>query len=390
MSQSDLSMLGFGRDVYEEEHEAFRTTMRRFFQDYAAPNVKQWENDGFFPSELFREAGKLGLLCAGIPPEYGGPGGDVRHHVIFHEEHGYSTVGPALEAGLATDITSHCIFSSGTEEQKKQWLPQIAAGEDIIEIAMSEPGAGTDARGIKTYAQRDGDDYILNGQKMWISNGPLLTSSLVLARTSPDASSSDMTLFYVPTDSKGVTVSRPTDLMIKTAGGLSEIFLDDVRVPKANIVGGEPGKGLRASLSLMVLGRVATAAKAMAACEVALAITLDYVKNRPIFDHTVFDFQNTRFKLATCATEIAASQAMLDRSIKRLVEGTCDGLEAAKVKLFCTEVEWRVMDECLQLHGAAGLTNEFPISKMYGVARLHRIFGGTSETMRDVIGRAMG
>jgi acyl-CoA dehydrogenase len=387
--KANLATLGYGRDVFRPDHEGFRETTRRFFQRNIEPNVRQWEVDGFFPAELFREAGRAGLLCASIPAEYGGAGGDLLHHMILHEEHGYSTAGAALEAGLTTDLTANIIYDSGTEEQKRTWLPFFASGEGIAEVGLTEPGAGSDARGIKTIAKRDGNDYVINGQKMWMSNGPILTVLFVISKIMLAGGREGTAMFIVPMDTKGVTRSKPTELMMKSCGGACEVFFDDVRVPARYLLGEEEGLGLKQALNSIALGRVAAAARSIAACELALEITVDFVKNRSAFGQTIFDFQNTQFKRASTATEITAARAFVDSVLRKMTEGEVGSVESAKLKLFCTELEGRVMDECLQLHGAAGYSNEYAISKMYAFARIHRIYIGTSEIMRTVIGRSL-
>jgi acyl-CoA dehydrogenase len=388
MAQGGLATIGFGREVYEPEHEAFRETMRRFVQKEIEPNVRQWEKDGFFPAELFRSAGKAGVLCAGIPTEYGGMGGDLRHHVVMNEELGYSPLAAALEGGLSTDFSAYAFLNDGTEEQRREWLPALAAGEAIVEIALSEPNAGSDTSGIKAFARRDGDDYILNGQKSWISNGPILTMALVVCRTKPEGEKDGFSMFIVPTDLPGVTI-RETDLMMKSCGGVAELFLDDVRIPARYLLGETEGSGLRSALKLIGLGRVNMATKVTAASEAALEITLDYVRSRRAFGKTIDEFQNTQFKLASLSAEISAARALADQAIKLISENRLSIEDGARAKLFCSEVEGRVMDECLQLHGGAGFTNEYPISKMYILARAHRIYGGTSEIMRSIIFRSL-
>lgn len=381
--------LGFGRDIFRPDHDAHRETTRRFFQRNIEPNVRQWEIDGFFPAELFREAGRAGLLCSAIPTEYGGAGGDVLHHLILHEEHGYSVSGAALEAGLTTDLTAMIINDSGTEEQKCSWLPLFASGEGIAEVGLTEPDAGSDARGIKTFARRDGDDYVINGQKMWMSNGPILTILFTITKISLPDGRDGTAMFIVPMDSKGVSRSKPTELMMKSCGGASEIFFDDVRVPARYLMGEVEGQGLKQALNSITLGRVAAAVRSVAACELALALTVDFAKGRKAFGQTIFDFQNTQFKLASVATETAAARAFVDASLVKLERGTLSAVDSAKLKLFCTELEGRVMDECLQFHGAAGYSNEYAISKMYAFARIHRIYIGSSEILRTIIGRSL-
>jgi alkylation response protein AidB-like acyl-CoA dehydrogenase len=375
--------------VFRGDHDAYRDSARRFFQKQVEPHVRQWEADGFFPAELFREAGRAGLLCAAIPEEYGGAGGDVLHHLILHEEHGYSVGGASLEVGLTTDLTAHLIYQSGTEQQKHEWLPLFASGEAIAEVGLTEPGAGSDARGIKTFARKDGDDYVLNGQKAWISNGPILTIVFVVARVSLEDGRDGTAIFIVPMDSPGVTRSSPSELMMKSCGGTCEIFFEDVRLPARYLLGTLPGLGLKQALDSITLGRVGAAVRSIAACDLALALTVDYTKERQAFGQTIFDFQNTQFKLASAATEMAAARAFVDSALAKIATGSLDAIESAKLKLFCTELEGRVMDECLQLHGAAGYSNEYAISKMYAFARVHRIYIGTSEILRTIIGRAL-
>lgn len=389
MDQNGLVTLGFGRTPFESEHDAYRESLRRFFQRNVEPNVKQWEKDGFFPAELFREAGSAGLLCPGMPEEYGGGGGDVRHQIVLHEEHCYSPAGASLESGLTTDFTAYCFLNNGTPEQCAEWLPKMASGEEIIEIAISEPDAGSDIQGTKTHAVRDGDDYVINGQKIWITNGPILTTLLVIAKTRADDGREAMSMFIVPADAKGITRSGPTDLLLKNCGGVSEFYFDDVRVPARDLLGGVEGKGMHAAYSILKIGRVATSSRAMATSELALAMTLDYVKQRKAFGQRIIDFQNTQFQLASAATDIAAGRALVDKAIQELADGTIPDIEAAKTKLFCSEAEWRVLEICLQLFGGAGFSNEHPISKMWTLGRVHRVYGGTSEIMRMMIARSM-
>jgi len=390
MTSPDQAALGYNRPVFSAEHETFRATVRRFFQKEVEPNVRQWQKDGFYPAELFTKAGEAGILCAGIPSEYGGGGGDVLHHLILHEEHGYSPAGASLEAGLGTDLTAYVLLNGGTEEQKREWLPRFASGEGIAEVGLSEPGAGSDAKAIKTFARRDGDDYVINGSKMWMSNGPIMSVLFVVAKTEPLNGREQTSMFIVPIKgTKGVTVSKPIELMLKSCGGVAEVFFDNVRVPAANLLGGVEGRGLTSGLGAITLGRMATAARCIAACELALHMTTQYTKSRKAFGQSVFEFQNTQFKLASMKTEIAVARVFVDEYLKRLSEDKLGQVESAMAKLWTSELEGRVMDECVQLHGGVGFSDEFPISKMYAFARVHRIYVGTSEIMRTIISRSM-
>ena len=385
----DMTSLGYGREVFRADHDAHRETTRRFFQRDIEPNVADWERDGLFPAELFRQAGRLGLLCSSISEEYGGAGGDILHHIVLHEEHGYSVAGASLEAGLTTDVTATIVYEGGTDQQRRDWLPGFASGDVIAEVALTEPGAGSDAKAIKTFARRDGEDYVIRGQKAWVSNGPILSLLLLVAQLAEDGGRSRTGLFLLPMDLPGISRSKPSELMMKSCGGTCEVFLDDVRVPARLLLGEREGLGLRHALAGIDLGRVGAAVRAVAACELALSLTVDYTKGRKAFGQTIFDFQNSQFKLATLATEIAAARAFADAVLGKMLAKTATTLDTAKLKLFCTELEGRVMDECVQLHGAAGYSNEYSISKMYAFARVHRIYIGTSEILRSIIGRSL-
>ena len=386
-----LETLGYGRKIFTPEHEDFRRTARRFFQKEVEPNVRQWQKDGFFPAELFKHAGRAGLLCAGIPEEYGGMGGDYLHHAILYEEHGYSPGGVALEGGLCTDTTSYCILHGGTEAQKHEWLPQFAAGEVIAEVGVTEPHSGSDPRSMKTYAKRDGGDWVINGQKMWMTNGPIMTMLIVAARTGETRDGRGaVSMFIVPLKgTKGVTVSKPIEVMLKSAGGVSQVFFENVRVPAASVVGGEEGRGMHAALDTITTARLVTAARIIASCEYAFLTTVDFVKNRVAFGQKVFDFQNTQFKLASVKTEIAVGRILVDELLDRNLRGTVDPVEGSMAKLWVSEMEARVMDELLQLHGGAGFSDEYVISKLYAFARVHRLYLGTSEIQRLTIARSI-
>jgi alkylation response protein AidB-like acyl-CoA dehydrogenase len=391
MVAQTAALLGYGREIFSEDHEAFRTTARRFFQREVEPNIKQWEKDGFFPAELFKKAGKAGLLCAGIPEEYGGGGGDFLHHAILYEEHGYSPAGSALEAGVCTDTAAYVMLHGGTEEQKLEWLPQFAAGDVISEVGVTEGHSGSDPRSMRTTARRDGSDYVINGSKMWMTNGPIMTMLVVAARTGETTDGRGATsMFIVPIKTtKGVTVTKPTELMLKSAGGVAEVFFEDVRIPAENLLGGMEGRGMANALGTITTARLAQSARMLAMCELAFQMTVEFVKGRKAFGQRVYDFQNTQFKLATMKTEIAVGRAFLDNALKRNVKGVVDHIEASMAKLWISELEGRVMDECLQLHGGAGFSDEYPISKMYAFARVHRLYLGTSEIQRLTIARTI-
>jgi len=330
------------------------------------------------------------MLCAGIPEEYGGMGGDFLHHIILHEEHGYSPAGAALEAGLATDGCAYGILFAGTDEQKHEWLPRLASGETIAEIAMSEAHSGSDVQAIRTTARRDGDDYVISGHKMWVSNASICDLIMVAARIddgTEDEAPHPIQLLLVDATAPGVQVGPPTELMCRGAGGVSEVFFDDVRVPARRILGSRDGQGMKKMLQAVTNARLSVAARMMAACELALLLTVEYTANRSAFGQRILDFQNTRFKLADLKTQITVGRAFLDQLLKKNSSGRVDPGEAAIAKLWVSELESRVMDECLQLFGGFGFSNEYPISKMYSFARLHRLYLGTSEILKIMISK---
>ena len=390
----DISSLGYGRAIFSPEHDAFRDGVRDFFRTYIEPNILEWEKRECFPPEVFHEAGRRGILCAGIPETYGGMGGDFLHHVILHEEHGYSVAGASLEGGLCTDGIAYAMLLGGTEEQKKEWLPRFASGEVIAEIAMSEAHAGSDVKAIKTIARRDGDDYLISGHKMWVTNGPISNLLIVAARINDAAEESarhsSIKLFLVDlTQVKGVTVSPPTPLMYHGAGGTSQVFFDSVRVPKTAILGGEAGQGMRNALQVITTARLGLSARMLAACELALKLTIAFTQDRVAFGERVINFQNTRFKLAHVKTEISVGRGFLDETLRRNAQGPVDVTQASMAKLWISELEGRVMDECLQLFGGLGFSAEYPISKMYAFARVHKLYQGTSEILKLAISRTL-
>jgi acyl-CoA dehydrogenase len=391
-SNHDRSSLGYHREIFSDSHAAFRDTTRRFFQEKIEPNIRSWEKAGQFPRELFREAGQMGLLCAGIPVEYGGMGGDFLHHVILHEEHGYSVAGAALEGGLVTDACAYALLYAGTEEQKLHWIPRFATGEVIAEIAISEAHSGSDVQAIRTTARADGDQYVVSGHKMWVSNGPICDLILVGARIEegPTASGrAPVQLLLVEANAAGVSVAPAAELMMRGAGSAAEVFLDNVRLPRERLLGGSGGQGMKKMLHAVTNARLCLAARMMAACELALSLTVEFTAGRTAFGQRVLDFQNTRFKLAELKTHIEVGRVYVDHLLQQHLNGTVDPTAAAMVKLWVSELESRVMDECVQLFGGFGFSNEYPISKMYTFARLHRLYLGTSEILKLMIARTL-
>jgi acyl-CoA dehydrogenase len=253
------------QEIFSDEHRQFRDTVRRFFQREIEPNIRQWERDGIFPRDLFRKAGAAGILQAGIPTEYGGGGGDFLHHVILHEEHGYSVAGASMGGGLGIDGSGYVIYAGGTEEQKREWLPRYASGEVVAEACFTEPQSGSDVAGFRTYARKDGSDYIINGHKIWITNGSLCTMLLVVCRTDPQGGAHGMSLFLVDADTKGVSRSRPIETLHKGCANEAEFFFEDVRVPAERLLGGREGGGFKQVMSVLNDMRIAEGARYLAA-----------------------------------------------------------------------------------------------------------------------------
>ena len=377
------------RDPYSEEHLQYRDTVRRFFQREIEPNIRQWERDGIFPRDLFRKAGKAGILQAGVPTEYGGGGGDFLHHVIFHEEHGYSVAGASMGGGLGTDGSGYVILAGGTEEQKKEWLPRYASGEVVAEACFTEPQSGSDVAGFRTYARKDGSDYVINGHKIWITNGSLCTMLPVVAKTDPAGGTKGMSIFLVDADTKGVSKSRPIETLHKGCANEAEFFFEDVRVPADRLLGGREGGGFKQVMSVLNDMRIAEGARYLAAGEKAFELTVEYVKNRKAFGQRIFDFQNTQFRLAEMKTELAVGRAFLDKMLRKIQTGTLMPVDSSMAKLWLSELEFRVADQCLQFFGGMGYAHETPISQIWTHARVHRILLGTSEIHRLAIGRTL-
>jgi acyl-CoA dehydrogenase len=377
------------QETFSDEHRQFRDTVRRFFQREIEPNVRQWERDGIFPRDLFRRAGAAGILQAGIPTEYGGGGGDFLHHVILHEEHGYSVAGASMGGGLGIDGSGYVIYSGGTEEQKREWLPRYASGEVIAEACFTEPQSGSDVAGFRTYARKDGSDYVINGHKIWITNGTLCTMLLVVCKTDPQGGASGMSLFLVDADTKGVSRSRPIETLHKGCANEAEFFFEDVRVPAQRLLGGREGGGFKQVMSVLNDMRIAEGARYLAAAERAFDLTLEYVKDRKAFGQRIFDFQNTQFRLAEMKTELTVGRAFLEGLLRKIKNNSLTAVDSSMAKLWLSELEFRVADQCLQFFGGMGYAHETPISQIWTHARAHRILLGTSEIHRLAVGRSL-
>ena len=377
-----------GRFAYDEDHEAFRQTVRSFLQREGVPHVDKWERDRLVPKAFWRAAGEVGMLCPTVPEAYGGLGLDFGYNAVVDEEMSYAGVpaGFSLQSDIVADYVAHY----GSEEQKREWLPKMVSGEVVTAIAMTEPGTGSDLQAIRTVARRDGNHYVVNGSKTYITNGQNTDLTLVVAKTDPDAKPAwrGMSIILVESDREGFRKGRKLDKIGQDAADTSELFFDDVRVPITNCLG-EEGKGFVYLMSQLPQERLSIAVSVQASAQKAFDETVAFTKDRKAFAGMVFDFQNTRFVLADLKTKLQVGWAHLDWAIARHLRGELTNEEGAAAKLWHTELQWEVMDKCLQLHGGAGYMNEYPIARSWRAARVTRIFGGTSEIMKEVIGRSL-
>lgn len=380
------------RTLFAADHEAFRDMVRAFYREAVVPRQEEWRQAGVPPREFWLEAGKLGLLSVQIPAEYGGGGADsFLFNVVLTEE--------AQVAGLAlgglrvhTDIVMPYFLDVASAEQQRRWLPLLGSGEAISALAMTEPGAGSDVRGITTRAQRDGDDFLLNGSKTFISNGAEADVVIVVAKTEPSGGGRErgsLTLFLVERGMAGFACGGQLQKIGLQGQDLAELSFHDVRVPARNVLG-EVGQGFAYLTRNLAQERLSISVNSVAAAAAALDTTVGYVTDRKAFGQTIGSFQNTKFELAACATDLEAGRSLLDRALVAHEEGQLDAADAAKVKLFCTELQGRVVDRCLQLFGGYGYMKEYPIARAYVDARAARIYAGTSEIMKVIIARSIG
>ncbi|RZL89438.1 MAG: acyl-CoA dehydrogenase [Variovorax sp.] len=375
------------RNVFREDHEMYRETVRRFIERECLPRQRAWDEAGQVDRETWLKAGREGLLCASLPEEYGGGGGDFGHAAVFSEEFARSGVsGPAF--GMHSDIIAPYIFRAGNEEQKRKWLPGAAAGEIILAIGMTEPGTGSDLKAVRTTAVREGDEYVINGSKTFISNGLTADLIIMVCKTDPAAGAKGISLIAVEATRAGFRRGRKLDKVGQYAQDTAEFFFDNVRVPVANRLG-EEGKGFTYLMGELPQERFSIAIGAAARLERALQTTLDYVKDRRAFDQTVWDFQNTKFKLADIKAQAVAVRTMIDYYLAEHMRRRLTLEESAIAKLFATETLGKALDEMVQLHGGYGYMLEYPIARDFVDSRVTRIYGGTSEVMRELIARKL-
>ncbi|MER6669862.1 MULTISPECIES: acyl-CoA dehydrogenase family protein [Amycolatopsis] len=370
------------------ELEDLRDLARTFCQKELAPNQERWAAEKKVDRELWTKAGEVGLLALSIPEEYGGGGGTFAHEAVLYEEQarsGDSAWGVTVHNG----IVAHYILEYANEEQKKAWLPKFASGEMVGAVAMTEPGTGSDLQGIKTRAVRDGDHYVINGAKTFITNGFHADLVVVAVKTDPDAGAQGVSLIAVETDTPGFSRGRVLDKIGLKGQDTAELNFDDVRVPVANLLGAQEGLGFIQLMQQLPQERLIIAVTAVAGMEAAIDQTIAYTKDRQAFGRPVYNFQNTKFKLAEAATEAAVSRAFLDQCIERHLRKELDVQGAAMAKLWTTERVNKVVDDCLQLFGGYGYMTEYPIARAWADIRISRIFGGTSEIMKEIISRTL-
>ena len=377
--------------TFEEEHDMFRDSFRSFVDKEMVPNVEAWERAGIMDRDVFRKAGASGFLGMAVPEEHGGGGvDDFRYNLIINEELMRAHVGAAgLGITLHNDVNLPYFLHLCNEEQKARWLPGIVSGELVTAIAMTEPGIGSDLAGMKTTAIRDGDEYVVNGSKTFITNGINADIVITAVKTDPSQRHAGMSLMILDAHAPGFERGRNLEKVGLHAQDTAELFFSDVRVPVADRLG-EEGKGFKYLVTNLPQERLAIATAAVALAQACLDSTLEYVKERTAFGQPIGSFQNSRFRLAELATEIEIGRSYLDRCVVALNAKALDATEAAMAKWWCTEMLGRVTDTCVQLHGGYGYMTEYPVARAWADARITRIYGGTTEIMKEIIGKSMG
>ncbi|NEA28952.1 acyl-CoA dehydrogenase family protein [Actinomadura bangladeshensis] len=377
------------RTVFNEDHEAFRDAIRSFIEAEVAPVYEDWENAGHPPRDFYYKLGELGVFGIQVPEEYGGAGEtSFKYQAVVSEE--CARAGVSFGGyGVHVNLVLPYLLKYGNEEQKKRWLPGFVSGEMMTAIAMTEPGTGSDLAGMQTTAKRDGDHYVLNGAKTFITGGVLADRVLVVARTSPatpENRRAGLSILAVDTKSEGYAVGRKLEKIGLRSSDTAELSFSDVRVPVEDLLG-EEGRGFEYLTHNLAEERLGIATSSYASAAAAVEFARKYVQERTVFGKTVSSFQNTKFVLAECATEVEAARSLVDRCIEALDAGELTPADAAVCKLFCTEVQARVVDKCLQLHGGYGYILEYPIARLYADARVTRIYGGTSEVLKTIIAK---
>jgi acyl-CoA dehydrogenase len=375
------------RGLFKEDHEMFRASVRQFIEREIAPFHQQWEKDGVVPRDLWLKAGDAGLLCCTVPEAYGGLGLDYLFDVVVFEEMARSGfTGPGFM--IHCDLVATYVNSFGTEEQKRHWLPKMVKGEAIGSLGMTEPHAGSDLKSIRTRAVCDGDDFVINGQKVFISNGQSCDVLVLATRTQSADAQNEITLFLVDTRLPGFKRGRNLDKLGLKAQDTSELFFENLRVPRTAMLG-EEGRGFQLMKQKLAQERLAQAIRSATVAETVIGWTLEYTAQRKAFGKTIGDFQNTQFKLAELKTESVIGRVFTDECIERFMAGSLDEVDAAMAKMWMSNMHCKVVDECLQLFGGWGYMWEYPIARAYADARIIKIAGGSIEIMKHIIGRSM-
>jgi acyl-CoA dehydrogenase len=374
------------RTIFTAEHHQFRDQVRKFFARELTPNLDRWERDGIVDRAFWRACGAAGMLCPTVPEEMGGLGLDFGYNAVFNEELGYA--GSSAGVTLQNDITIPYFVHYGSDEQRAKYIPAMISGECIAAIAMTEPGAGSDLQGIRTTARRDGNHYVINGSKTYITNGQLADVVIVVAKTDPERGAKGTSLILVDAGTPGFVKGRNLDKIGQHSADTSELFFEDVRVPITNCLG-EENRGFAYLMSQLPQERLSIAISAQAGAQRAFDEAVAFTRERKAFGKAILDFQNSRFTLAELKAKLQVGWAHLDWAIGRHMEGRLDAHEGAAAKLWHTEMQWEVVDAALQLHGGAGYMNEYAIARLWRDARVQRIYGGTSEIMKELVGRSL-
>lgn len=375
------------RTIFDQEHALYRETVRKFIAAEILPGYAQWEHDGIVPRSAWLSAGQVGLLCPMVPEEYDGPGGNFLHSVVVTEE--MARVGAyAPTFYLQSDIVAPYLTHFGSEELKQRWLPGMVSGEVVAALGMSEPSGGSDVKNIRTNAVRDGDDFVVNGQKVFITNGHSADILVLACRTNNDPGAKGISLLLVETNSPGFIRGRKLEKIGCKAQDTAELFFDNVRVPATNLLG-EEGRGFYHLMGELAQERLVQAVRAVSTCEAMIEWTIDYAKDRTMFGETLADFQNTQFVLAELDAQVLAQRVFVDRCIELHVDSKLDAVDAARAKMITTELTGVVADKCLQLFGGWGFMTEYPIARAFVDARMTRIGGGSIEVMKHIIGRSL-
>jgi alkylation response protein AidB-like acyl-CoA dehydrogenase len=377
------------RSLFADEHDVFRESMRRFIEREVVPDYRAWEDAGLIPRDVWEKAGRIGMLCPDVPVEYGGPGGDFLFNAIVHEE--LARVGAASFSACLiahSDIVVSYLLTLGTEAQKLRWLPRMVQGAAIAAVGMSEPGAGSDLRGMRSYARRCDAGYVLNGQKTFITNGSQADVVVVAAKTAMEAPKSGISLFLVDTQLGGFRRGRLLDKVGQKAGDTAELYFDDILLEQNTLLGAE-NTGFRSMMELMPRERISIAMSAIAEAEAALEWTTEHVRTRQAFGQPLAKLQTIRFKIAEIASSLSVARVYVDWCLARALAGKLELRHAVIAKYWVSEAAYKAIDDCVQLFGGYGYMREYPISRAWVDSRVHRIYGGTNEIMKDILGKIL-